>query len=412
MENDNLNELEQLKAQYETLKQQFDQQEIVNDRLMKSAIKHSADFYRRYRWIQVILYPLAALFGLLYIQWNQDNNLTLKLFWLSYLAVCLFFELWLTRKLQVRTLENNDLLTLSNNARSFKKLFSIFTILNYSVAIILIMGLLLYRIGNTFLPNFGAVMLVFCLFLLICIPIGIAEVRYKTKACDEIISQIEASETRVNRKSNFDKQQKWFCLAMIAVFFGFDVWAVLIDASFLKRLTNTFPTYERPVGDRSSTGSLEIWEVYNTTSVEDKTRFLDTTAVEDNDSLAYRWSADTSELVLYTLKKTTETGPAISSALLGRKPLVKRVEPEPYNKGTSTSVMVSMMPEATLLFTRMTENALLQPKPVDAAVVMDGKVYQKWRINNVVGTGGFFIYTAPDWSKEEVEAFCGRLIRE
>ena len=39
--NNNLSELDQLKAQYETLKQQFDQQEIVNDRLMKSSIKHS-----------------------------------------------------------------------------------------------------------------------------------------------------------------------------------------------------------------------------------------------------------------------------------------------------------------------------------------------------------------------------------
>ena len=29
-ENNNLSELDQLKAQYETLKQQFDQQEIVN----------------------------------------------------------------------------------------------------------------------------------------------------------------------------------------------------------------------------------------------------------------------------------------------------------------------------------------------------------------------------------------------
>ena len=48
-ENNNLSELDQLKAQYETLKQQFDQQEIVNDRLMKSSIKNSVNFYKRYR---------------------------------------------------------------------------------------------------------------------------------------------------------------------------------------------------------------------------------------------------------------------------------------------------------------------------------------------------------------------------
>ena len=33
-ENNKLSELDQLKAQYETLKERFDQQEIVNDRLM------------------------------------------------------------------------------------------------------------------------------------------------------------------------------------------------------------------------------------------------------------------------------------------------------------------------------------------------------------------------------------------
>ena len=49
-ENNNLNELEQLKEQYETLKEQFDQQEIVNDRLMKSSIKSNVNFYMRYRW--------------------------------------------------------------------------------------------------------------------------------------------------------------------------------------------------------------------------------------------------------------------------------------------------------------------------------------------------------------------------
>ena len=34
-DNNNLSELERLKADYETLKQQFEKQEIVNDRLMK-----------------------------------------------------------------------------------------------------------------------------------------------------------------------------------------------------------------------------------------------------------------------------------------------------------------------------------------------------------------------------------------
>ena len=102
-ENNNMSELDQLKAQYETLKQQFDQQEIINDRLMKSSIKHSTDFYKRYRWTQIILYPLAAFFGLLFIKWHQGGNISLSLFWLSYCVVCFAVELWITRNIHTKS---------------------------------------------------------------------------------------------------------------------------------------------------------------------------------------------------------------------------------------------------------------------------------------------------------------------
>ena len=191
--NNNLSELDQLKAQYETLKQQLDQQEIINDRLMKSSIKHSTDFYKRYRWLQVVLYPLAALLGVLIIKWDMGNNLSAKVFWVAFCATCLVIELLLTRKLQLRTLENDDLLTLANRARDFKKLFATFTILNYSTGIILTLGMLLAWIGKG-APNLGAVTVVFGIAIVFFVVLGTAEIRYKTKPCDEIINQIEAAE--------------------------------------------------------------------------------------------------------------------------------------------------------------------------------------------------------------------------
>ena len=118
-ENNNLSELEQLKAQYETLKEQFDQQEILNDRLMKSSIKRSTDFYKRYRTIQFIVYPLMVIIGLLTIKWRFGNILSLRLFWVAFCVICFVVELWMTRMVRFKTLENNDLLTLSNHARSF-----------------------------------------------------------------------------------------------------------------------------------------------------------------------------------------------------------------------------------------------------------------------------------------------------
>ena len=408
-ENNNLNELEQLKAQYETLKEQFDQQEIVNDRLMKSSIDQSVGFYKRNRWGQVVLYPLAALLGVLIIKWDMGNNLSAKVFWVAFCATCLVIELLLTRKLQLKTFENDDLLTLANRARDFKKLFATFTILNYSTGIILTLGMLLAWIGKG-APNLGAVTVVFGIAIVIFVVLGTAEIRYKTKPCDEIINQIEAAEAPRDKKSDFDKKQKRFCIAMIVVFLGFDIWGGYLFAKHLKLVGDTF-RYERAEGDLSTKGSLEIWEIYNLTWVSDKARFLETTMVEDNDSLVYRWSADTTELVLYTLKKTTEVGPAISSAVLGGKPLVKRLETGPYKEGTFTAIMLELMPEATILFRRLTEEALLQPQPVNIAVVIDGQVYQEWRIANAV-CSAFFINANPNWSKDEVEAFCNRLIKQ
>ena len=408
-ENNNLNELEQLKAQYETLKEQLDQQEIVNDRLMKSSIDQSLGFYKRNRWGQVVLYPLAALLGVLIIKWNMGNNLSAKVFWVAFCATCMVIELLLTRKLQLRTLENDDLLTLANRARDFKKLFSTFTILNYSTGIILTLGMLLAWIGKG-APNLGVVTVVFGIAIVFFVVLGTAEIRYKTKPCDEIINQIEAAEAPRDKKSDFDKKQKRFCIAIIVVFLGFDIWGGYLIAKHLKIVGDTLH-YERAVDDLSTKGSLEIWEVYNWIRVPDMERFLETTTVEDNDSLVCRWSADTTDLMLYTLKKTTEVGPAISSAVLGGKPLVKRLDTGPYKEGTFTAIILELMPEATIMFKRMTEEALLQPQPVNIAVVIDGLVYQDWRIANAVSSA-FFINANPNWSKEEVEAFCEQLIKQ
>ncbi|MBR3699447.1 MAG: hypothetical protein IKM85_08025 [Bacteroidales bacterium] len=409
MENNNLNELEQLKAQYETLKEQLDQQEIVNGRLMKSSVKHSVDFYKRYRWLQVISYPFLAFLGLVFFNWYLDGSFSAKVFWVTFCLAGLIIELLLTRKLQLKTLENEDLLTLSNHARGFKRLFSLFLILNYSTAMIVVGGFLMSKIGEG-VANLGVAMLLLGIVMVFVIIVGIWEIRFKTKPCDEIVRQLEAIGTPTEKKPVFYKNQKWFIIAMMVVYLGLDVWCGYLFAKHLKLVGDTF-RYERAEGDLSTKGSLEIWEIYNLTWVADKARFLETTMVEDNDSLVYRWSADTTELALYTLKKTTEVGPAISSAVLGGKPLVKRLETGPYKEGTFTAIMLELMPEATILFKRMTEDALLQPQPVNIAVVIDGQVYQEWRIANTV-CSAFFINANPNWSKDEVETFCKQLIRQ
>ena len=342
-ENNNLSELDQLKAQYETLKQQFDQQEIVNDKLMKSSIKSNVDFYMRYRWKQYILYPFGILVGLLAIKWKFPGNLSLMLFYITYMLVSFAFEIGMLRKLHIKTLENNDLLTLSTRARDFKKFYSLFWILGAVTMLILFVGLFAHA-GYDHLPSLRSLLIVFCAALLIFVSVGIVDIRHKTKPCDEIIRQIEASEAAENRKTGFDKKQKCFCIAMIVAFLCLDVWAYMIVASHLK-LPPMWRTveYVRAADDFSTEGKLEFWEVYADTLVaeEDVPAMMDGWHVSDSlvvmkskessfeiglDKESYHvWKNEDDsghQMRLYALKKTTPEGPAISSAVLHGKPMV------------------------------------------------------------------------------------------
>lgn len=371
--NHNLSELDQLKAQYETLKERFGQQEIVNDRLVKSSIKRSTDFYKRYRWTQIILYPLAAIIGIVCIKCFQGNHPSLMLFWLSFCSVCFAIELWLTRKMKNKELENSDLLTLSHQARNFKKLFSLFTVLNYSTAMIIVFGVVIARMGiDINLPNFGAVILLFVALLVFFALVGFFEIRYKTRACDDIIRQIEAAEPTTDKKTELDRTQKCFRIAMIVVFLGLDIWACLLVAKYIKtppawRQSKYVLEYERGTDNFVTEEKLEIWDV-------------------DADTLA------------------------ISSEVLGGKPVVQHVEvtvPGKKSDPDLVQINVTLTPEASMQWYRFTNEI----KGHHAALYLNGIKVQDWQIKCGISNGSFFIMKERS-SKEELEAFCEQLIRQ
>ena len=427
-ENNNMSELDQLKAQYETLKQQFDQQEIVNDRLMKSSIRSNVDFFMRYRWKQYILYPIALLCGLLITKWEFGNNLSLKLFWLSYCLVSFVVEMWMLRKLHVKTLENNDLLTLANQARNFKKLFAVFTTLSAVPLLVLVVGFLLSKVGHNM--DFVSFLLAFCATLVFFVSVGIAEIRHKTKPCDEIIRQIEASEATENKKTVSDKKQKWFFIAMMVTFLCLDVWAYMIVASrlILPPMWRTVE-YVRAADDHLTEGKLAIWEVFADTVVPEKD-VPELRQILNNDSYVlmegrqeakkgigdeamHSWRQDESNpkgVQLYLLKKNSLDGPAISSMTLEGKPMVRMVEvtkPTKYPSNVSVPMIVWLTPEAGQLLREFAKH--LTGKR--GAVSIDGVVVQEWKIMSNLENGCFFIMR--EWSsKEELEAFCQQLIRQ
>lgn len=427
-ENNNLSELDQLKAQYETLKEQFDQQEIVNDRLMKSSIKQGTDFYRRNRMWSIIMCPLAAIFGLLGIKLWFGNNLSLSLFWVAFMFTCLVIELVLTRKFQRKTLENDDLLVLSHTARSFKKLFSVFTVLNYSTGLILVCGLLMSLVGENYSGK--PMMLTFLAVVVGMIVLGISEIRYKTRPCDEIIRQIEAFETTTNKETGFNKKQQWFCIAMIVAFVGLDIWAYTIVGTYLK-LPPMWRTveYVRAADDHLTEGKLAIWEVFADTVVPEKDvpelrQILNNDSyilmegrqeekMKIGDEAMHSWRQDENNpkgVQLYLLKKNSQEGPAISSMALEGKPIVQRVDvtkPPKYPSNGSVPMIVWLTPEAGQLWLEFTKH--LTGKR--GAVSIDGVVVQEWKIMSNLENGCFFIMRK--WSsKEELEAFCEQLIRQ
>ena len=415
-ENNNLSELDQLKAQYETLKQQFDQQEILNDRLMKSSIKSNVDFYMRYRWKQYLLYPVALLCGLLITKWEFGNNLSLRLFWMSYCLVSFAVEMWMLRKLHVKTIENNDLLTLSNQARRFKKLFTLFTILSAVPMLILSVGLFAHT-GYDHFPSFGRFLAVLCFTLVFFVGIGVIGFRHVTRPCDDIIQKIEASENPTDKRTGFGSRQKWFCVAMFVMFLGLDVWAYTIVGSYLKlppmwrQVTYTRTGDNLPVED-----DLSIWEVFADTLI----------SADDIPALTKLWQEDPSLVVakgygddgktvnLYALKMASPEGPLVSSKRIGGKPVVERIkvrEPKIDHGEETIPVVIFLTPEAKQLWSEQFDPNE-ETKSIDIALVIDGVVYKRLNFISLQGVtnNSFFIHWK--WGKDKLDDFCARLMKQ
>ena len=415
-ENNKLNELDQLKAQYETLKEQFDQQEIVNDRLMKSSIKQGTDFYRRNRMWSIIMCPLAAIFGLLGIKLWFGNNLSLSLFWVAFMLTCLVIELVLTRKFQRKTLENDDLLVLSHTARSFKKLFSVFTVLNYSTGLILVCGLLMSLVGENYSGK--PMMLTFLAVVVGMIVLGISEIRYKTRPCDEIIRQIEAFETTTNKETGFNKKQQWFCIAMLVAFIGFDIWAYTIVGTYLKlppMWRNV--TYKRPDTKIPAEEQLSVWEVYADTVVAPTEVSAVTEKWQQNESLVVMkgFGDNEAQVQLYALKMNSPEIPIVSSARIGGKPVVEEVvaRESVFNKDQEEKipVIIRLTPEAGQLWHDYFQTGE-KIKSLDIALVVDGMVYHKTNFTSLHGVTNKSFSFGWIWRKDKLDDFCKRLIRQ
>ena len=357
MENNNLNELEQLKAQYEVLKEQLDQQEIVNDRLMKSALQTNVDYFARNRKTAKILYPIMAV--LMYIYFDSMGMWSLGLIIALLLGVCTFVELWLTRNTRQQVVENADLLTLSKNMQQLKTGYAIYVVIWLLVCFALSAVFTFKYVDNQGLNGARFMNMIWLMGFMAVLLVVFGVVTYRTFVghCNNIIRQIDAIEGRPTSKKNMTF---WYFLGALVL--------VLAAGVFLTYLVIKPVTYSRLDSNLITEGKLEI-------------RVLD---------------ADT--LAQYSV---------INASTLEGKPMVQKVVCSKYRENEETPIIVHLTPEAAQQWYQFTTEVVGHK----AGLVMDGEVIQDWQVMCGIDNGSFFIMK--EWpSKEEMKAFCEQLVRQ
>ena len=409
-ENNNLNELDQLKAQYEELKQRFEQQEIVNEHLMKSTIQDNANYFSRYRKTVMIAYPILAVLGFAYFTFLGE----LLPFGLSFLLLMVFsivFELWLTRNVKRQAMENADLLTLSKNMQKLKSGYAVYTVFIMALGFMFVLVHILKNKGYltsaiaeyNMAPNYNAIWSI-CFVGLLLITFAVLAYRNFVSHCNDVIRQIGSYDGKPQSKS--PRTFLLFLGSMIAVF-GIGILLV----HFALRPT----IYARAENDFTSEGKLEIWEIYADTivSTNDVTAMME--SWQNGDSIVVKKEVNQSDegnqqsSKLFALKKSTSQGPAISSAVMGGKPIIQRVEVSVSyrNADNYVPIIVHLTPDASRLWSQFTREI----EGRYAALVIDGVVVLEWYIQCEINNGQFFIMHK--WSSDdELEQYCKKLSRQ
>ena len=424
-ENNNLSELNQLKAQYETLKEQFDQQEIVNDRLMKSVIQASTGFFGKYRKSIIIVYPIFAILGFAFFAhfgyaWSLGFGFVLLM------AISTLVELWLTRNVRQQVVENSDLFTLSKNMQKLKTGYAIYVVLLLIVAFLFSALFSFFTIITPHAASVGPAVIyrflwTVCISGVAMLLMAILIYYYFASHCNNVLRQIDAIDGTQRARNN---RSFWCFLGSVALICAI---AFVLVTGLLN------PTvYHRANGDLSTEGKLEIWEVYADTTVLEKDVPAFMERWQNNDSLVFMkgngrqvtmeiegisvhsWNEnDGGQVKLYALKKTTPEGPVISSAVLGGKPLVERAMHGPKysnRKPERHGVFVVMTPEAAQLWSEFTRKAASNQCSNRAAMSLDGVVYQEWTVVGEIAAGSFFVMNV--WTKDDVKAFCKRMVKQ
>ena len=402
-ENNNLNELDQLKAQYEELKQRFEQQEIVNERLMKTAFQTNIDFFTRNRKVAMIVYPILAV--VMYIYFEVIGFRIFGIILVLLIAICTFVELWLTRNTRQNVVDNSDLLTLSRNMQKLKTGYSIYVAIWLFVCFVFGAAFTFQYVTRQGLDGASFTNVIWALVFmgLLMLVFGIVAYRNFVGHCNDVIRQIESYDVKPQPKS-----QRTFLLFLGSMIVAFGI--VILLVTFALRPT----TFVRAENNLTTEGKLEFWEVYADTLVSPDSTKIVMEQWMQSDSIVVMKSelpADDNQQNsrIFALKKTTTQGPAISSDVMDGKPIIQSVETScsSQNEEDYVPIIVRLTPDASQLWSQFTREIAGH----NAALVIDGVVVLEWYVQCEINNGQFFIMHK--WSSdEELEEFCEMLVRQ
>ena len=186
-----MEELEQIKLEYSTLKEDLEKERIINKELMESAFKANVKAIMNDKKISLIAGAVAAV-ALLVIGYLYSTPVKylaiLEIFVFAGIAANIFFY----KKYDLNRLALCDVLTSSKTMREFKKVYTRMVFIVWVVALLLL-GWFCPRIiaaWSTPLKAFCAIA-----FLAIVVTICLAvEYRYSKKileCCDDIIKRLD-----------------------------------------------------------------------------------------------------------------------------------------------------------------------------------------------------------------------------
>ncbi len=184
-------ELKQMRQDYAALKERFDRQQIINDRLMEKAFKSNV------RWLSAdrLSGLIAGALGIpliIAISIIKHVDWWFPAVWSIFIVIVIWAMLRMYRNLSKETLYEDDILSATKKVKRFKQQYHRFFFVSMTAAVILVGSYAptVYHSWST--PEQGTKMVLFLVLLVVVLSI-IGYLFYKRlmRACDSIIEQLQ-----------------------------------------------------------------------------------------------------------------------------------------------------------------------------------------------------------------------------